>query len=250
MLFCTSLAADDKYDCDKNCTFVLKNGKESTYQTINKSRSEKRFSPFSTFKIPNSLIALELGLIKNPAQKLTFDKSSYPIQQWWPKTWYQSPLTLKQAFLHSAFPIYQQLASQIGEKTMEDYVRKFNFGNTDTSSGVDTFWLNGSLAITAKEQVDFLQRLNEQKLPVSKKTIEQIKNIMLVEENDLYKLYAKTGGGYLNEKTTLGWYVGFVENKAGTFYFALNMQAATFDEIKTLRIDAAKHQLKLANVIR
>jgi beta-lactamase class D len=249
LFFCMSVVADESYSCDENCTFVLKSGKESTYQVTNKFRSNERFSPFSTFKIPNSLIALELGVVKSPIQKLTFDRSAYPVQQWWPKIWHQSSLNLRDAFQNSALPIYQQIASQVGDKNMKTFVSKFNFGNTDTSSGIDTFWANGSLKVTAREQVDFLQRLNDRRLPVSEKTISLLKEVMLVESTDKYNLYAKTGGGFVGDGLLLGWYVGFVENEDSTYYFALNFETENFSDLKKLRVDIARQKLMQAGVI-
>ena len=56
-------------------------------------------------------------------------------------------------------PIYRQLANDIGEIDMQNYVDRFAYGNQDISSQLDKFWLNGSLKISALEQVDFLQRI-------------------------------------------------------------------------------------------
>lgn len=249
LLFSLHSLADSNVQCDANCTFVLLNQNTGTYETINKLRSTKRLSPFSTFKIPNSLIAIELGVVKTLEQKLDFDRPSFPVQSWWPKTWYQTSLNLKEAFQHSALPIYQHIAVKIGEEDMGRHLSKFEFGNTDISSGIDTFWLNGSLKISAKEQVDFLYKLNNYKLPLSDTTITTLKKIMLVEETDQYRLYAKTGGGYIAKERALGWYVGFVENNAGVFYFALNLEKPTFDTLKDKRKSMAIQQLKKAGVL-
>ena len=47
---------------------------------VNEKRARQRLSPFSTFKIPNSLIALEIKLIVTAQQKLLFDKDKYQTQ--------------------------------------------------------------------------------------------------------------------------------------------------------------------------
>lgn len=249
MFFCVMAMAEDEPVCDENCTFVLKGEKVDDYKIVNAARSEERFSPFSTFKIANSLIALDLGVVQSLSQELTFDKSSYPVQEWWPKIWYKSPLTLKEAFQHSAVPIYQQLASQIGNDDMWKYVSNFSYGNADISSGVDNFWLNGSIKITAREQVEFLQRLHRRELPVAESSITQLKEIMLVETTDKYKLYAKTGGGYLADNRTLGWYTGFVERGSDVHYFSMNIETASFEEINEKRMKIVRKILKDENVL-
>ncbi len=236
--------------CNSNCTFVLKSESTGTYTIVNPDRANQPLSPFSTFKVPNSLIALDTGIVSGTETKLTYDQDSYPIESWWPKTWHKEPLSLRDAFKYSALPIYQTIATKIGPDQMADYVTRFEYGNNDTSSGIDNFWLNESLKISAIEQVNFLQRLYNAKLPVSDEALSQLKSIMLVEQTNDYKLYAKTGAGGIGEKQYLGWYVGFVENEDGVFYFALNLEAPTFKQATKNRIDTVKEQLALAGVIK
>jgi beta-lactamase class D len=235
--------------CGDQCTFVLLNGKTEEYQVVNPERAELRLSPFSTFKIPNSLIALDLGVVKKLDQKLSFDKEKYPVQQWWRKKWYEAPLNLKDSFKYSAVPIYQQIAFNINAERMAGYVDRFNYGNKDIRSGIDTFWLSGSLKISAREQVKFLRRLYKNDLNVSDKALSDLKTIMLVEQSADYKMYAKTGGGHIENNLALGWYVGFVETKTGVYYFALNLSGKTFSEIKNKRLTIVKSYLKNAGVL-
>ncbi|MFK8012043.1 MAG: penicillin-binding transpeptidase domain-containing protein [Marinicellaceae bacterium] len=247
--FCSLSFAEQDYLCDQHCTFVLKSESSGQYQFINQAQSKQRFSPYSTFKIPNTLIAIELDLVKDLNQQLSFDKTKYTIQNWWPSNWYESPLKIKQAFEYSAVPIYRQIASDIGDNHMQKYVSQFNYGNADISSGLDTFWLGGSLQISPKEQVEFLQRLYNKKLHVSDRSLILLKEIMLVESTNNYKLYAKTGGGNLSNGKAQGWYVGYVESSDGVFYFALHMQAKSFADLQSKRINIAKKLLSKAGVI-
>ena len=221
LFFINTAGANEQAFCSKHCTFVLMSESTGSLQVIKEQRANKRFSPFSTFKIPNSLIALDLGIVKNLDQLLSFDQEKYPVQSRWPERWFANPLDLRQAFKYSAVPIYQQLASKFNRVRMKSYVNRFDYGNRDVSSGVDTFWLGGSLEISAKEQVIFMQKMVNNDFSVSERALSLLKQIMLVEEADGYQLYAKTGGGRLGKESVLGWYVGFVENKTGTHYFAL-----------------------------
>ena len=219
LILSSHLFASDSYDepCDELCTFVLKAEKSDVYKVINDSRAEVRLTPFSTFKIPNTLIALDLGVVGNLKEDLTFDPKVYPVQEWWPSIWYEAPITIREAFQSSAVPIYQQIASQIGAANMSQYLSKFDYGNQDMSSGIDVFWLNASLTISAKEQVDFLQRLFQSRFSVSEQIFSELKQIMLVEQTEDYRLYAKTGGGMLSSSQALGWYVGVVETATETY---------------------------------
>jgi beta-lactamase class D len=262
--FSNNVIAGSDYQCkegDSQCTFVLlselkidntsavNNEKTTLITTINDKRAHTAFSPYSTFKIANTLIGLETGIIRNSAQKLKYDKSKYLAEPWWPPVWKLPEYNLTSAFKYSMVPVYRQLAINIGGQEMQKYVNKFTYGNRDISSQLDKFWLNGSLKISAIEQVKFLQKVYKNHLALKENSLTTLKEVMLVEANDEYKLYAKTGAGKINDKTMLGWYVGFVENKRGVHYFAFNVNRQKYTELKAVRVNTARAQLKSAGVI-
>lgn len=221
---------------------------------INESRAKQRLSPFSTFKIPNSLIALDNEQIADTKQILNFDKEKYPVKPWWPSVWKMSEYNLASAFKFSMVAIYRQMAMNTGKERMQSYLTSFDYGNRDISSGLDSFWLNGSMKISALEQVKFLQKMNQGKLPLNKHSITALKEVMLVEKNDNYSLYAKTGAGKANandksSKIMLGWYIGFVENVNGVHYFAFNFTRDNYAKMKSVRVEIARNHLKKAGVI-
>jgi len=242
---------------DAQCTFVLLSGVlnkelgEPSHKllTINQTRANNALSPFSTFKITNSVIALEKEIIKDTKQVLSYDKEKYPTQVWWPPVWKLPSYNLSSAFKYSVVPVFRQMAKNIGQKHMNTYLERFDYGNQDASSGIDNFWLNGSLKISAVEQVTFLQKLFQNQFKLSSSTLAAIKEVMLVETTENYKLYGKTGAGKVTDKSMLGWYVGFVENKEGVHYFAFNFNRNTYGEMKAERIKTAMNHLKLAGVI-
>jgi len=240
------------------CTFVLlsipNNANNNSMMLVNNNRAIQPFSPFSTFKVPNSLIALDSQIIKNAKQQLTFDKEKYPVQKWWPSVWKLPSYNLSSAFKFSMVAIYRQLASDIGQQKMQSYVTNFAYGNQDITSGVDSFWLDGSMKISAVEQVTFLQKMNKGLLAVKPQSIELLKEVMLVESTNDYKLYAKTGAGRANgadkkDKSMLGWYIGFVENNEGIHYFAFNFTRDSYAKMKASRVVIARNHLKAAGVI-
>ena len=254
-----ALASDGNELCqegDSSCTFVLLSelnqsdgSTTSKISSVNKSRANSPLSPFSTFKVTNSLIALDLGVIKNTKQKLTFDKASYPVQAWWPPVWKLPNYDLTTAFKYSMVAIYRQLAKEIGEKNMLTYLKKMHYGNENISSGLDNFWLNGSIKISAIEQVQLLQKIYHNKFAFNEQAIEALKEVMLVKSTENYKFYAKTGAGKVNDSTMLGWYVGFVENAAGVHYFAFNFNRDSYAQMKAVRVEMAKNHLKQAGII-
>jgi beta-lactamase class D len=234
----------------KDCTFVLLNGATGEIQQVNTGRAKTRFSPFSTFKIPNSVIGLETGVIASAEQTLTYDKEKYPIQAWWPPVWKLPQYNLASALKYSVVPIYRQLAVDIGKKSMQNHVDKFHYGNQDISSGLDNFWLNGSLKISAIEEVHFLEKLMTNQFSLKAQSLKELKEVMLMKETSEYKLHAKTGAGKVDDGSMLGWYVGFVENAEGVHYFAFNFNRDTYGEMKASRMKIATNHLKQAGVIK
>ena len=86
--------------------------RDRTYQ-YNQQRNEKAFSPGSTFKILNSLISLETGVIDNKLAILTWDGIYRPIAEW------NRDLNMKEAFRLSAVWFYQVLARRVGHDKMQ-----------------------------------------------------------------------------------------------------------------------------------
>ena len=251
--------ADVGLPCDdvKNrCTFVLLSDsgadKESKGQEtlirVNPDRASLAISPYSSFKIANSMVALETGAVDSIYQPLSYDKDKYPAQNWWPERWLKQH-HLKSAFKNSVVPVYRQLATDIGAAKMASYMQKFHYGNLDISSGLDNFWLNGSLKISALEQVYFLRALKNNDFALSEASIGRLKDLMFVEEGGRYQLFAKTGTGPIGEGVYIGWYVGFVENNKGTFYFAFNLEGKTFQEVLQKRPKLVRAHLKALEVI-
>ena len=184
-----------------------------------KNRSGEAMLPASTFKIPNSVIALETGVVEDP-DKDTFkwDGVVRSIEGW------NKDHTLRTAFAASAVPVYQEIARRIGPERMQKYVDLFEYGNRDIGGGIDRFWLTGSLRIDPVQQVDFVDRLRRGALPVSKRSQELVRDIMPITRVGDSIIRAKTGllGAELG-KPSLGWLVGWAEKGGAHTVFALNM---------------------------
>lgn len=188
--------------------------------------AERRFIPASTFKIPNSLIALETGVADSPGFTLAWDG----VERWAP-SWNRDH-DMVSAFAESAVWYYQELARRIGEARMAAWLRDLDYGNADISGGIDTFWLNGGLRISAREQVEFLRRLHEGATPLSASTVERfLSEVMIHERRPQQTVRAKTGWAKAEDfaskqaagfESDLGWFVGSVEDAGGgRVYFAI-----------------------------
>jgi len=232
-------------------TIVLYDVKNNRYLRHNEKRSAARYTPASTFKIPNAIVGLETGAVKDADSLIAWDKVKYPEQDWTnaPFVFWKRDHTLRSAMKYSVVWYYRELAIRIGEPRMKNYLAKFEYGNQDISGGLaskkmfEAFWLSNSLKISADEQIEFLRKFYDEKLSVSKRSTDIVKQILVMEDAPNYKLSGKTGGvGNLNGKA-LGWFVGYVETKDNTYFFALNMDGENYGAIRDKRIDLTKQIL-------
>lgn len=209
--------------------------------------SNKGNLPASTFKIANSIIGLETGVIENDSVIFKWDG-----EKKWLKNWEQD-LILRDAFQFSCVHCYQEVARKVGSKRMNDYVSKLNYGNLEIdSTNIDKFWLEGESRISQMQQIDFLKRLYNFELPISKRTESIMRNIMLIEETDQYKLSGKSGLSNNNGEYN-GWFVGFVEFKNNTYLFATNLEPKKefdFDSFIKKRLDLTLLGLRKLNVLK
>ena len=174
--------------------------------------------PASTFKIPNSIIALELGIVKNDSTIFSWNGEKRAYKIW------EQDLILKDAFHYSCVPCYQEIARKVGVYRMRNLLDKLEFGNMkfDTTT-IDNFWLEGNSKINQFEQINFLKRLYESKLSISKRTEGIMKKMMLVEDTENLKLRGKTGLSVRSGKRN-GWFVGYFEKNKNVYFFATNIE--------------------------
>lgn len=191
-------------------------GGKETYVS-NKARSEERFTPASTFKIPNTLIALQEGAVSNEKEVIKWDGKDKGFDSW------NKDQTLETALPASCVWFYQELAKRVGNEKYVNWLSKLGYGNRMTGPDVTKFWLEGELKISPKEQIDFLKRLYEERLPFRKEHMRLLKKLMIVEEKPDYTIRAKTGWA-MRIKPQQGWYAGYIETGGRVWFFATNIE--------------------------
>jgi len=188
-----------------------------TYTRHNAPRAAKRFSPCSTFKIPNSLIGLDSGVLDGPEHLFRWDGVVRD------RTETNRDHILRTAYQISVVWCYQEIARRVGEARMAEYLKKFDYGNRDMSAGLTEFWLDTSLRISADEQVRFLNDLRQRKLPIREHAMSvMLDDVMIADRGDGWIYRGKTGSAKI-EGSGLGWWVGMVERGDRAWVFAANM---------------------------
>lgn len=205
------------------CVYIVKADYTDSL-VVNADRVDSMFLPASTFKIPNTLIALEEKAIKGLYDTIKWDGVTRSVDEW------NHDQTLKSAFKYSCVWFYQELARRIGLEKYSIWLKKLNYGNEIAGPGVDDFWLQGDIKISAREQVTFLRKVYYREYPFSSDHYNILNRAMLVDSTADYKLFAKTGWAARLEKQ-VGWYVGYVESQGKVWFFAANLTINKEEEI-------------------
>lgn len=192
-----------------------------------------RVSPASTFKIPHALAALDSGVIPDARFAMEYDGKPVRFRVW------RRTHTLASAMRHSVLWYFQRIARRLGPGRERAYARKFRYGNADTSSGLTTFWIAGSLAISPDEEIAFLVRLYRDQLPVSRASMRAVR-AMLVQPAGVVTnamgahdfaapwpsgtvVSAKTGSIENESGHAIRWIVGHVQRGSHAWIFAANV---------------------------
>lgn len=199
----------DKYDIKG--TFVLKKVSNNELKIYNKERSDSSYLPASTFKIINSMIALQTSAIESIDDTIKWDGINKGWEVW------NKDQTMRTAMPISCVWFYQELARRISKEQMQNWVNKTNYGNRNIGKKIDDFWLEGDLRITAKEQILFIEKLINNELPFDRQIQETVKEIMVTDSTETYIIHSKTG--WTNQ---IGWNVGYIETKNNKWIFAMN----------------------------
>lgn len=196
--------------------------KRNTYHVYNKARCQKTWIPASTFKIPNTLIGLETGVIQDENTMFKWDGKQRSVAAW------NQDNTLQMAFQNSTVWYYQELARQVGAEKMQRWLNKLKYGNRSMEGGLDRFWLDGQLRISPYQQVAFLKHLYLNKLPVSRRSMDVLRKIMVRSEANGVVYRGKTGLS-AQDGEAIGWFVGYVTKGDQAYFFALNAHAPDAD---------------------
>jgi len=188
-----------------------------------------QLSPCSTFKLPNTLIGLQTGVISGPGDLKRWDGKPRNREA------NNKDHTLQTAITESIPWYFQEIARDVGSQRMSAWLKELNYGNQDISAGIDVFWLGSSLKIDPHGQMELIKQLWHGRLPFKPEYQQQLRD-MLVQDSELKgTLHGKTGSctGAANQSPPdHGWYIGWIDwdtgNPAGidTTFFVVNITGA------------------------
>ncbi|MFN3197345.1 MAG: penicillin-binding transpeptidase domain-containing protein [Bradymonadia bacterium] len=217
-LWASSASAQSRVDCFA----VLKTPGDQLILS-DEEACNRATMPYSTFKVPLALMAMQAGVVKSIEDEIEWDPKQDPARGWWPDSWRGSQ-NLRAALHSSSAPYFRTLARSMGLVPIARALKLFRYGNRQLDPTIfpGRVWVKGPLAISPVEQLDFLKRVHTRTLHgVDDAHIEQLEAAWVDTAPGL-ELFAKSGTGALGDEM-VGWYVGYTVHNDETHYFALRL---------------------------
>ena len=177
--------------------------------------------PASTFKVVNSLIALETQVIPDENEVLPYhghDTTLYGVRKD-----IRHDMDLKEALERSVVWYYLVLAERIGCERYQDILGKLPYGNGKIDCAETDFWNFGEFAVTPVEQISLLVRLYRETLPFAKEHQQTLKRILLNKGYEGFEVRAKTGWTFV-DKVSIGWWIGYVTIEGEHWFYATRLR--------------------------
>jgi beta-lactamase class D len=202
---------------------------------VQQGNCSERVTPASTFKIAISLMGYDSGFLKDAVTPVLPFRAGYP--DWGGAEWRQ-PTDPSRWIKYSVVWFSQQVTQSLGQARFQQYVDAFQYGNKDVSgdpgkhNGLTRAWISSSLKISPLEEVAFLGKLVNRKLPVTPHAFDMTSQITEISQlPDGWDIHGKTGAGFPlkpdgsdDKAHGYGWFVGWATNRDKTFVFARLIQ--------------------------
>ncbi len=223
-------------------SILIYDSKNKIFHSNDFERANKGFIPASTFKIPNSIIALETGIVKDRNTILKWNG-----EQHWQDVW-EKDMTFQEAIKVSCVPCYQEIARKIGPEQMRQQLKRITYPDmVFDQTSIDQFWLEGTSKITQFQQIEFLNKLFNKKLPIEARSTNIMKKMLFLHEHPKYTLSGKTGWAVIATQN-IGWFVAHAKTKDNQYIIATNIEPGEGFDMKDfgkIRAMISKEALEL-----
>jgi beta-lactamase class D len=228
----TMASASASADAHTICTVVADAATGKTL--LQQGDCSTRTTPASTFKIAISLMGFDSGFLKDAHTPTLQYHAGYP--DWGGAAWRQ-PTDPDRWIKYSVVWFSQQVTRSLGMARFAHYTREFAFGNADVRGdsrhdGLTHAWIDSSLQISPLEQVAFLKKVVNRRLPVAAHAFDMTSQITEVAMlSDGWDIHGKTGTGFPqnadgsdDQAHGWGWFVGWASRNGKTLVFARLVQ--------------------------
>jgi beta-lactamase class D len=191
---------------------------------------EEPLPPCSTFKVLNALIGLDTGVLAGPETAYAWDGQPKGRREW------EQDHTLRTAFRDSVVWYFERVAREVGQARMQAYLDLVGYGDRRTGPGL--FWIDGTLRVTAREQLDLMTGLYQGGLPFSPAAQRVVRGLMDQADGHGGLFGGKTGTGLLADRPGLGWFVGHAARGGREVVFVLAARPRSGDVREVRGADA------------
>lgn len=209
------------------------------YTVYNEAEVTRRVPPCSTYKIYSALNALEQGIITPESNTVSWDGTEYSFDIW------NQDQTLNSAMQGSVNWYFQTLDKKAGTEQMEDFFTEIGYGDGNLGDDPDSYWNGSGIKISALEQVELLVSLYRNDYGFHDANISAVMNAIALNNQGLY---GKTGTGRLDDINVAGWFIGFVETDANTYFFAVYLNSDSGAD-GAMAYETAQNILENMNII-
>ncbi|MBX3714228.1 MAG: class D beta-lactamase [Lysobacter sp.] len=187
-------------------TFLLQRDGKPVQVVHGGDRADAALRPASTFKVLLALVALQTGTLRDADEVVPWNGKRYPSQPQW-----ERDMSLREAMQTSSESFFGVLANRIGRERLATWVQRLQYGNGRIGEVPAQVWHDGVLTVTARQQLDFIDRLRRGALPVSPAHIATVKAAMVDGEVDGRRIYGKTGTHLAPDRSGNVWWIGWVD---------------------------------------
>ena len=173
--------------------------------------------PASTFKIVNTLIALETKAVKDKDEIIPWI-DHYDTLKYGHRPNIYHDMDMEEAFRLSAGWAYIEMAKRIGKERYDQILTDIGYGNGDLSIDDPDFWNFGSFGVSPVNQIETLIGIYEERFDFAPEHYKTLKKMMIAETEGDAVIRAKTGWTRADGKDT-GWWVGYLTKENDEVYF-------------------------------
>jgi len=174
---------------------IMENGSGQFTITNLTLYKDSSFAPLNTFFAIPILMGLDKGYIKHDTSSwVSLDSVNY----------------------------YNSIIEKMGRVNILKTIDSMHYGKGIVSNDLNSFWKNGSLRITADEQLGLIKKLYFGQLAFQKKSQDVFKKMILKEDNASYQLSYIVGANKLI--TPSFWIVGYVEENKHPYFFVMHLE--------------------------
>jgi beta-lactamase class D len=235
-----------------NGSLIVRDNNHESIHYFNKEGVSKRQPPGNTFDYFNSMVAFETAVANDDQLAIAVDTGQTANNT-------TATLTMRQAINARNMVYFQQLAQRIGAPRLQKFLDSLEYGSKQMDK-TSSFWTNGSLTISADEQVGLVKRIYFHELAISERSQRIAKTLL---EQDADKSFSYTSSIVKSGRKEVYTMIGFVEytqkvkekkeamNKSDIrtypYFFALNCDA----QAGSSREDLDKKSMELVrNVLK